>query len=132
MTFLPFEMEYTVWDAYSPTHVITQCQLLIWSALAFTWLMRTGIYPPELPSVNLDTDWVYRKLSPAAVSWLSVRINQIRAGTLGFAMSQLNHILLWVRALHGPGGVFARTWLTGDMVMWAAIMLGTYLLFFYL
>ena len=43
-------------------HVVTQLQLLIFSALAFTVLMRTGIYPPELRSTNLDFDWVYRVL----------------------------------------------------------------------
>ena len=27
-------------------------------------MMKTGIYPPEIKSVNLDTDWVYRKGLP--------------------------------------------------------------------
>ena len=43
-------------------HVVAQLQLLFLSALAFTLLMRTGIYPPELRSTNLDFDWFYRRL----------------------------------------------------------------------
>ena len=46
---------------YDATHVITQLEILLFSALAFTLLNMWGKYPPELPSVNLDIDWVYRK-----------------------------------------------------------------------
>jgi len=46
---------------YDATHVITQLEILLFSALAFTLLNLWGRYPPELPSVNLDVDWVYRK-----------------------------------------------------------------------
>jgi multicomponent Na+:H+ antiporter subunit D len=47
---------------YDATHVITQLEILLFSALAFTLLNLWGKYPPELPSVNLDIDWVYRKV----------------------------------------------------------------------
>ena len=46
---------------YDATHVITQIEILLFSALAFTLLNLWGKYPPELPSVNLDADWIYRK-----------------------------------------------------------------------
>ena len=59
---LPYKVDY---QPYTTTHVITQYQLLLFSALAFTLLVRTGLYPPELRSTNLDTDWVYRRLGPA-------------------------------------------------------------------
>jgi len=51
---------------YTYSHVLLQLQLLLFSALAFAWLKLTGIYPPELRSVNLDVDWVYRRLLPGA------------------------------------------------------------------
>jgi multicomponent Na+:H+ antiporter subunit D len=47
---------------YTAAHVITQSQLLLFSALAFVMLLLSGIYPAEIRSVNLDTDLVYRKL----------------------------------------------------------------------
>ena len=56
---LPFQAEF---HPYSLDHVVGQVQLLFLSALAFTLLMRTGIYPPELRSTNLDFDWFYRRL----------------------------------------------------------------------
>jgi len=55
---LPYEVKY---ESYTTEHVITQLQLLMFSALAFTVLMRTGIYPPELKSINVDSDWFYRR-----------------------------------------------------------------------
>ena len=56
---LPFKADFV---PYSLDHVVAQVQLLFLSALAFTLLMRTGIYPPELRSTNLDFDWFYRRL----------------------------------------------------------------------
>ena len=53
---------------YTSDHVVAQLQLLFFSALAFAVLFRTGLYPPEIPSTNLDTDWVYRKLIPSVLT----------------------------------------------------------------
>ncbi len=63
---LPHPVEYKVWTA---THIITQTQLLFFSALAFAVLMLSKVYPPELRSVNLDADWFYRK-SGRAFYWV--------------------------------------------------------------
>ena len=60
---LPWENSYQPYDL---THTLTQLQLLFFSALAFVWLNRQGLYPPELRSVNLDFEWMYRKLIPEA------------------------------------------------------------------
>jgi multicomponent Na+:H+ antiporter subunit D len=64
---LPWPVEY--WP-YSTTHVLSQLQLLLFAALAFVWLKKTGIYPPELPSVNLDSDCLYRKFTPNIIHTL--------------------------------------------------------------
>lgn len=55
---LPFATDY---QPYTASHVIAQSQLLFYSALAFTLLLLSGIYPAEIRSVNVDADWVYRK-----------------------------------------------------------------------
>jgi multicomponent Na+:H+ antiporter subunit D len=55
---LPYTVQY---EPYTATHVISQTQLLFFSALAFTLLLLSGIYPAEIRAVNLDADWVYRK-----------------------------------------------------------------------
>ena len=71
---LPFDMEYTPYDA---THVLAQLQLLWFSALAFVWLNLRGWYPPELPSVNLDVDWIYRKVVPRSTVSLLPHLSKI-------------------------------------------------------
>ncbi|RDV24657.1 Na(+)/H(+) antiporter subunit D [Alteromonas aestuariivivens] len=58
---LPWEQTYRPYDL---THVLTQLQLLFFSALAFVWLNKQGLYPPELRSVNLDVDYLYRRSLP--------------------------------------------------------------------
>ena len=62
---LPYAVDY---HPYTSDHVVAQLQLLFFSALAFAVLFRTGLYPPEIPSTNLDTDWVYRKLIPSVLT----------------------------------------------------------------
>ncbi|MDF1787144.1 MAG: proton-conducting transporter membrane subunit, partial [Verrucomicrobiales bacterium] len=51
----------TSYEPYTVAHVTDQYALLLFSALAFTLLMRAGLYPAEIRSTNLDTDWFYRK-----------------------------------------------------------------------
>ena len=55
---LPYPVDFV---PYTLTHVVTQTQLLFFSALAFTTLMLLGVYPREMRAVNLDIDWFYRK-----------------------------------------------------------------------
>ncbi|MFT4676901.1 MAG: multicomponent Na+:H+ antiporter subunit D [Patiriisocius sp.] len=62
---LPFSIEYTPYDT---THVLAQTQILFYSALAFVWLNLMKLYPPELPSTNLDFEWIYRKFLPRVIS----------------------------------------------------------------
>ena len=61
---LPWAVDYA---PYTYPHVMVQMQLLMFSALAFIGLKLTGIYPPELRSVNLDAEWVYRHAGPRAL-----------------------------------------------------------------
>ncbi|MFC1769954.1 Na(+)/H(+) antiporter subunit D [Nitrospirota bacterium] len=55
---LPYTVDYI---PYTVPHVMGQLQLLFFSALAFMLLMLGGIYPAEMRSTNLDSDWFYRK-----------------------------------------------------------------------
>jgi len=55
---LPFPVEY---EPYTLSHVLSQTELLFFSALAFTLLLLSGLYPAEIESLNVDSDWFYRK-----------------------------------------------------------------------
>ncbi len=73
---LPWENSYVPYDI---THTLTQLQLLFFSALAFVWLNKKGLYPPELRSVNLDMEWFYRKLLPQT----AFKVRQLASRTNG-------------------------------------------------
>jgi multicomponent Na+:H+ antiporter subunit D len=125
---LPFPVEYA---PYTSTHVIAQLQLLFFSALAFTWLKLTGLYPPELRSVNIDAEWVYRRLGPrimrAARSLGSPVDARMRKGVL----RRIDTVIGALFRFHGPRGILARTWETGSTVLWVAVLLWIYLLLYF-
>ncbi len=54
---LPFPVTY---QPYTFFHVLGMLELLMFGALAFTILILSGFYPPELRASNLDTDWFFR------------------------------------------------------------------------
>ncbi|NOZ76196.1 MAG: Na(+)/H(+) antiporter subunit D [Euryarchaeota archaeon] len=55
---LPYPVDFV---PYTAGHVLSQIQLLMFAALAFTLLILSGYYPPEVRAINLDADWFYRK-----------------------------------------------------------------------
>ena len=126
--FLPFPVDY---EPYTVTHVITQLQLLFWSALAFAWLNWVGLYPPELRSVNLDSDWLFRGFVPRMFGpvtrafgggWITM-LDQLGRRATATVQTVHRH--------HGPQGILERTWPTGSMALWVAILLAMILLLYY-
>lgn len=125
---LPYEVKY---EPYTTSHVINQLQFLIFAGLAFAVLIRFKIYPRETNSINLDFDITYRKWLPAIYKWLirSTRdgwqsiLEDLRQGVHRFVAYMFRH--------HGPEGVLARTWPTGSMALWVAVLLGGFLLIYY-
>ncbi len=103
---LPYPVEYA---PYTVEHVITQYQLLLFSALAFTWLIRTGLYPPELPSVNLDFDWLYRRLGPLVGRDLVWMAGNAWQRLVTWAWLSAVYLGYQLHRHHGPEGVFGRT-----------------------
>ncbi|MDH3737628.1 MAG: Na(+)/H(+) antiporter subunit D, partial [Alphaproteobacteria bacterium] len=126
---LPFPVSYVL---YTESHVLSQLQLLLFSALAFTVLLRTGTYPLQIRATNLNTDWFYRRLG----RFIQQVAYPLGSSTYsGFRRVAVRRIELFVMELyrhHGPQGVLARTWPTGSMVLWVAILLGGYLLLYFI
>jgi multicomponent Na+:H+ antiporter subunit D len=125
---LPFPVSY---QPYTSAHVVSQLQLLVFSALAFSVLMRTGIYPPELRAVNLDSDWTYRRLAPSIVSAAGAGIVAINAATSRLSRGAIGLVIAAGERAAAPGGLMARTRATGVMALWMAVLLGAYLLVYY-
>ena len=126
---LPYPVDY---QPYTSGHVITQLQLLFFAILAFALLIRFGIYPAEYRSINLDFDWVYRRLLPNVLLRATALVTRIWRTLIGFTTARIDRTIDMVYRTHGPQGPLARTWPTGSMVLWIAILLGITLSLAYL
>ena len=121
---LPYPVDYVPYDL---THVSTQIQILCWSALAFTVLMITKVYPPELHSTNLDTDWVWRKPLKSLVVWIAWVCASANRWVRSSVAGVLSRGGEWVKRHHAPGGTLGEPWPTGSAALWAAILLAVLL-----
>lgn len=126
---LPLPVEYV---PYTASHVLAQLQLLLFSALAFSWLMRNGIYPPEMRSVNLDSDWLYRGLGRSAALQAQVVLFAMLQRAAEWRRRVHDRLSQAVRHYHAPGALLARTWPSGSSALWMMLMLLALLLSGYL
>lgn len=125
---LPWEVNY---QPYTMSHVISQSQLLFFSALAFALLMTSGLYPPEMRLINLDSDWLHRRLGLRLIHVSARMITFVWARCLRILQDSLEKVVGGIHSLTGPRGVLARTWTTGTGAIWALLLLGLYLLVYY-
>ena len=121
---LPWPVEYVPYDL---THVLTQLQLLFFATLGVVWLMLSGIYPPEVRSLNLDAEWFYRRLVPQALFATGARIQRTDLSFRRSIVMGVSRLVDGAFQSHGPHGRLARSWPTGSMVLWIAVLLGAYL-----
>jgi multicomponent Na+:H+ antiporter subunit D len=117
---LPYAVDYV---PYTGSHVLTQLQLLAFSALAFAVLIRTGIYPSPQRLVNLDSDWLYRRLAPrllrSAASGLERAAAPLRAGVLALGSG----IGAEFHRRAGPGGTVGHPRTTRVLMLRIAVFL---------
>lgn len=123
---LPMPVEY---EPYTVTHVVTQLQLLFFAIAAIVTLHRTGLYPAEIPSVNLDFEWTYRKLAPRVVRAVGGAVSAGDRGVRQGVLGTVGWLLAGVSRHGGPSGALGRSWPTGSMIMWAVVLLAAYLVF---
>jgi multicomponent Na+:H+ antiporter subunit D len=88
---LPYAVAYTPYTAF---HVLAMLELLMFGALAFTVLVLSGHYPPEMRAVNIDVDWFVRLPGRQFIR---------------FCGSPLKRLGRWCeRGVNGAAGVFRR------------------------
>jgi multicomponent Na+:H+ antiporter subunit D len=121
---LPYPVAF---EPYTVAHVINQSQLLLFAMLAFVFLMRTGLYPPELPSVNVDFDIIYRKGLPLLIAAFARTFGPIDQGARRAMLRLFHTIVNHIYRHHGPEGALARSVGSGSMVFWVVAMLAGYL-----
>ncbi len=123
---LPHQVDYV---PYTGAHVVFQLQLLLFSGLAFflmlEWLKRSL-------TITLDFDWFYRKALPELAQWAMTFGGAARRGVLVRLQRRLERFLNEIYRHHGPQGILARTWPTGSMAFWTTVLLGVYLIAYFL
>ncbi len=119
---LPFAVNY---EPYTAAHLVAQFQLLLFAGLAFFVMLPLM---KRTLTISLDFDWFYRYLFKT----LSMNLIQqaSRLGSQLKSLSRQNFARLFdgLHRHYGPKGILSRTWPTGSMVLWIAILLGGFLL----
>ena len=116
---------------YTANHMITQLQLLFFALLAFAFLARRHLETPELPSVNLDFDWTYRKLLPGAVRALAGALAPARDRLRDHAAATVRELTAFLRKHLGPAGFLGRTSPTSASVLIVGLLLALSLLLYF-
>lgn len=121
---LPFPQAAAQYHAYETTHVLTMLQLLFFAGLAFITLLKLRVYPPELPAINLDTDYLYRVPLRRFVDESYALATWVREGSWGRALRLRDHLLAALRRTHEPPrGRLGEPWTAGTTTLFAALML---------
>lgn len=118
---LPYPMEF---HPYTMSHVVGQLQLLCFALLAFCFLMRSGIHPPEIRAINLDTDWTYRRFIPTVLVHVTAVVSALWNRIGAFKNRWIKILIAKAYHSHGPEGQISQSWPTGAMVIWIAVLLG--------
>ncbi len=126
---LPYPVEY---EPYTAAHILTQFQLLFFSALAFVWLNLRGLYPPELPSTNLDIDWTYRRLLPAVAGAVRRGVSSLWGRLAGGGRQTAMAAAAGVEGLLVRSGLLGTTWAIRTTALWMLVLLTGYALIEYL
>lgn len=115
---LPFEVRY---QPYTVGHVVTMLQLLLFAGLAFFIMLP---YMKRTLTITLDFDWFYRRLFKDAARQVIDRSATVREAAQKDVEFRFGQFVGQLYRAHGPLGILARTWPTGSMVLWAAVLLG--------
>lgn len=115
---LPYPIDYWPYDV---THVLTQTQLLLFSALAFVCLNLKGLYPPELVSTNLDAEWLYRRAFPRCWNTMEILCTKLFTQFKLRVYQLFLCVSTWIYRYAEPSALLAKGWSTHAMIM--ALML---------
>lgn len=112
---------------YTLAHIVEQLQLLIPAVLLFF------VSLPLLSSCRqqwLDWDWLLRRL--LLKSWQNSVLRLFAFGNRNSdrLINALTRGFLFLFRHHGPRGILARSWPTGSIALWVALLLAGYVLLY--
>ena len=121
---LPYPVDY---HAYTWAHVLTQMQLLCFALLAFVFLMRSGLHPPEVRAINVDSDVVYRKWIPSVLPGVVSGVTRANAAVRRRLLTAFAGGVGGLARLSRPGQVLARGWSVEGMMLIVMIVMAVVL-----
>jgi len=116
------------YQAYTAAHLVAQFQLLLFAGLAFFVMLPMM---KRTLTITLDLDYFYRKFFKTVTAEFSTHGERTMARFARHVDQQWQRLLASAFRHHGPQGVLARSWPTGSMVIWVAVMLGLSLVLYY-
>ncbi len=120
---MPFQEQIQAYNPNTAYHIIEQLQLLLFAVLAFAILIKMNWYPAEIPSDNLDSDWIWRVPGRNLISWANAVVGALWNTVWKLFSGHIENITHRIYMLHGPEGRMARSWPVGFMALWTAVML---------
>ncbi len=100
--------------------------------MAFTYLKLSGLYPPEMVGLNVDAEWLYRRLLPASVRRFLAVFGPMDHAIRHAALRGVQKVIVWIFRHHGPEGVLAATLPAGSMVLWVVAVLAAVLVLYFI
>jgi multicomponent Na+:H+ antiporter subunit D len=122
---LPYAVKYV---PYTWAHVLTQLQLLLFSGLAFFVMLP---YLKRTLTITLDTDWVWRRLLPAAWQRMATSFAVAKRGLSSQGDRAGAGLLAAISRHAGADARLARTWSTRAMALSVLVLLLGYLALYY-
>jgi len=122
---LPYPVDYV---PYTVAHVVYQLQLLLFSGLAF--FLMLGMLKRTL-TISLDFDFFWRGIGRVLAQEFNFRVGNAWHGFADRITNTVQRLVRGIYRHHGPQGILARSWPTGSMAFWATVLLGVYLVFYY-
>jgi multicomponent Na+:H+ antiporter subunit D len=119
---LPYAVERAPYRAEA---VVAHLQMLLFAALAFFLLLP---YLKRTPTITLDLDWFWRVAWVEAFRGGERILSGIRRRVGDGVRAVLKRISDGVMRHHGAQGVLARSWPTGSMLLWVAVMLAGFMI----
>ncbi len=122
---LPYPVDY---QPYTVDHLVTQFQVLLFAGFAFFVMLKQM---RRTLTISLDFDWFYRKFFKEIGKEFTVLTSVARKQKERQVRDSITRLIDNLYVHHGPRGLLARTWPTGSMVIWVAVLLGLSLLLYY-
>ena len=122
---LPYPVDY---EPYTTGHLVTQFQVLLFAGFAFFALLPLM---KRTLTITLDFDWFYRRFLSVLGAEFTIHMGQFVKNSTQAMTNIIERFIGKLYVHHGPQGILGKTWPSGSMVLWVAVILVASLLLYY-